>query len=308
MSNAMKFIKKINLIKENNKVHHPYFMSFILCFLSSFAQIQAQAAIMVHDDLNALTLQKPAQRIISLSPHLTENVFALGADSQLLATIQGSDFPLAAKTVPRIGSYAGLKLERIVQLKPDLIIAWHDGTSAREIAQLRRLGFLVWVSRPKSLNQVATEFRTLGRLTGHEKTANALASEYEIQLTQLKNKGLIDKKLPLKTFFQVSGQPLFTINQTTFIHQMLQTCRFENVFASAVQVSPQVSIENVLMTQAQVIFSFNQQELTPWLAWKNLPAVKNKRLYFVDANEFSRPSLSLLKGMKTLCQLRAKLP
>jgi ABC-type Fe3+-hydroxamate transport system substrate-binding protein len=89
---------------------------------------------------------------------------------------------------------------------------------------------------------------------------------------------------------------------------MLQTCRFENVFASAVQVSPQVSIEKVLMTQAQVIFSFNQQELTPWLAWKNLPAVKNKHLYFVDANEFSRPSLNLLKGVKTLCQLRAKLP
>lgn len=304
----MKFIKKIKSIKENNKVYHAYFMGLLLAFLSSFGLMPAQAALVVHDELNALTLQKPAQRIISLSPHLTENLFTLGASSQLLATIQGSDFPLAAKKVPIIGSYAGLKLERIVQLKPDLIIAWQDGTSAREIAQLRRLGFLVWISRPRSLNEVATEFRTLGRLTGHEKTANALASEYEIQLKQLKNNGLIDKKLPLKTFFQVSGQPLFTINQTTFIHQMLQTCRFENVFASVVQVSPQVSVENVLMTQAQVIFSFNQQELMPWLAWKNLPAVKNKRLYFVDANEFSRPSLSLLKGVKTLCQLRAKLP
>ena len=294
--------------KVNKQVNNAYIMRFLLCYLALFAQIPAQAAIVVNDEFNALTLQKPAQRIISLSPHLTENLFTLGADSQLLATIQGSDFPLAAKKVPIIGSYAGLKLERIVELKPDLIIAWKDGTSAREIAQLRRLGFLVWISRPKSLNDVATEFRILGRLTGHEKTANALASEYEIQLKQLKNNGLIDKKLPLKTFFQVSGQPLFTINQTTFIHQMLQTCRFENVFASVVQVSPQVSVENVLMTQAQVIFSFNKQELMPWLAWKNLPAVKNKRLYFVDANEFSRPSLTLLKGVKTLCQLRAKLP
>lgn len=287
-------------------MNNAYFMSLTLYFLSSFTLFAAQAPIMVNDDLNTLVLQKPAQRIISLSPHLTENLFTLGAYPQLLATIEGSDFPLEAKTVPRIGRYSGLKLERIVQLKPDLIIAWQDGTSAREIAQLRRLGFLVWISRPKLLNDVATEFRTLGRLTGHEKKANTLASEYEFQLTQLKNNGLSEKRPPLKTFFQVSGQPLFTINQTTFIHQMLQTCHFDNVFASAVQVSPQVSVEKVLMTQAQVIFSFNQQELTSWLAWKNLPAVKNKRLYFVDANEFSRPSLNLLKGVKTLCQLRAK--
>ncbi|MBY0346184.1 MAG: cobalamin-binding protein [Neisseriaceae bacterium] len=265
----------------------------------------AQAALIVNDELNALTLQKPAQHIISLSPHLTENLFILGAQQQLLATIEGSDFPSEAKILPRIGSYSGLKLERIVQMKPDLIIAWKDGTSARDIAQLRRLGFLVWVSHPLSFNEVAAEFRTLGRLTGHEKKANILANEYEFQL---KSTVLNDKIPNLKTFFQIGDQPIFTINRTTFIHQMLQNCHFENVFASAIQVSPQVSVEKVLMTQAQVIFSFNKKELTQWLYWENLPAVKKNHLYVLDPNDFSRPSLNLLKGVKTLCQLRAKLP
>ena len=126
-----------------------------LCLLAAAAA--AQAGIVVHDDAGrTVRLAAPARRIVSLAPHITENLYAAGAGSHIVGVSAYSDYPAAAKKLPRVGSAASLDLEAILALKPDLVIAWDSGNQAGQLAKLRALGLPLFVSRPLKLGDIAT--------------------------------------------------------------------------------------------------------------------------------------------------------
>ena len=144
-------------------------------------------AVEVTDDLgHAVVLERSAQRIVSLAPHLTELLYAAGAGARVVGAVDYSDYPAAAKTITRIGAYSNIDLETVVALQPDLIVAWHTGNSPWQIDHLRRLGFTLYLSEPRRLGEIPDTLERLGRLVGTAAAAGRAAKAFRAKHRILK--------------------------------------------------------------------------------------------------------------------------
>ncbi|HET9679563.1 MAG TPA: cobalamin-binding protein, partial [Gammaproteobacteria bacterium] len=212
----------------------------------------ASAQITITDDQGTeITLEKPAERVISLAPHLTEQVYAAGAGNTLVAVSSYSDYPVEAKSLPEVGDAFRVDMEQIVALKPDLVLAWASGTPTAAIQQMRALGFSVAVFEPQSLQDIATNLVTIGRLTGNEASAQQAAKDFFKRLADLRQQ--YADKTPVRVFFEISARPLFTINGDHFINDVLTLCGGTNIFADLTTLAPAVSMEAVLARDPQAI-------------------------------------------------------
>jgi len=273
----------------------------LCCFVGS-----ARAEISVVDSTGtALILPQPAQRIVSLSPHLTELLFAAGAGQQLVGTVDYSDYPQAALEIPRVGAYNSISYEAIVNLSPDLVLAWGTGNGGEMIARLKALGLKVYVDEPGSLRSIGETLGNLGQLAGTQRQANYAQSKYWHKLSDLRR--LYSQQRPLSVFYQIWNEPLLTINGEHLISEVIQLCGGRNVFASALPLVPKLSVESVIAANPQVIVASGEERqrrewLKAWQAWPMLDAVKSKRLYFVPASLLQRHTPRILEGAELLCE------
>ena len=175
-------------------------------------------------------LANPAKRIIALSPHAVEMLYAIGAGDKIVATTDYADYPEAAKKIPRIGGYYGIQMERVMELNPDLIVVWDSGNKAEDINQLRTLGFNLYGSDPKTLEGVAKELEELGQLTGHVEEASKAAAAYRAELSRLRSDNA--SKSEPKVFYQLWSTPLMTVSKNSWIQQIISVCHGQNVFSS----------------------------------------------------------------------------
>lgn len=276
----------------------------LLVLLCLVAPVQAEINV-IDSTGTALTLDQPARRIVSLTPHLTEQLFAIGAGEQIVATVDYSDYPPAALAIPRIGSNNAISYESIVGLSPDLVLAWQSGNGSEMITRLKALGLKVYVDEPDSLAAIGTALGTLGRLTGREREAKHAVTRYQRKLQELRR--LYSQQQPLSVFYQVWHEPLLTINGEHMISEVIELCGGRNVFAGALALVPKLSVESVLAFNPQVIVASGEERqrrewLKAWQAWPMLDAVKSKRLYFVPASLLQRHTPRILKGAESLCQ------
>ena len=267
--------------------------------LSSISLILPAAESTASDDLQ----DKPhAKRIIALSPHGVEMLFAIGAGDSIVATTDYADFPAAAKNIPSIGGYYGIQIERVIELNPDLIVVWQSGNKIEDINQLRDLGFTVVNSDPKSLADVATDIELLGKLTGHSVKAKQVADDYRQQLADITLQN--QTKPAVKVFYQLWSTPLMTVSKGSWIQNLIEVCHGENVFYNAASEYPQISIENVLLTGAQVILQSQDEGNIlgiNWSDWPELPAVKNQHIYQFDADLLHRATPRAIQGVNAVC-------
>ncbi len=249
-------------------------------------------------------LAAPATRIIALSPHSVEMLYAIGAGENIIATADYADYPEAAKAIPRIGGDYGVQIERVLTLNPDLIVLWDSGNRAEDINQLKNLGFNLYISSPKHLEDVASELEQLGKLTGHEQQAQQLAGDYRAELASLK-KANAAKAAP-RVFYQLWSTPLMTISKDSWVQQIIEVCHGQNVFFDAASDYPQVSLENVLLTLPEVILQTNEEAYVKgldWQSWNDIPAVKNHHIYQLNADLLHRASPRALLGVRSLCDV-----
>lgn len=265
----------------------------------------ATAAISFEDASgHTLTIEPPARRIISLAPHLTELLFAIGAGDRLVATARYSDYPAAAKTIPRIGDAHNLDIERILALAPDLILGWKSGNPAGQLQKLQQLGLPIYISEPEQLDDIPALLETLGRLTGNTTRAAQAAAEFRRRAAALGRK--YRDRPPVSVFYQIWDDPLFTIAGDHIINDVIRLCGGRNVFAGIDQLAPQVSIEAVLAVAPEVIVASGgsgekRAGLDDWQAWPRLPAVRNGQLYYINPDYLQRHTPRLLKGAAKLC-------
>ena len=276
-------------------------LSLLCCLFFAGLSRSAFGAYQAVDDRGVVVrLRYPAVRVISLAPDLTETVFAIGAGNALVGVVRGSDFPVAASKLPRVGSYLGLDMEAIVALHPDLIVAWGDGFS-RQLAILKKWGIPVYVSRPRDLQALPRLMRHLGVLLGVPLQATQAASAYSRELTQLQRRYAATR--PVTVFFQLGNYSLLTVNQDSWINQMLVMCGGRNIFAEARLPVPEVSMESVAALDPEVII--NSSTTTAWKQrWQplaTLRAVKQHRLYTIDPDVIERMGPRALQGVKQLC-------
>lgn len=245
---------------------------------------------------------QPAKRIIALSPHAVEMLYAIGAGDTIVAATDYADYPEAAKKIPRIGGYYGIQMERVMELNPDLIVVWDSGNKAEDINQLKTLGFNLYGSDPKTLEGVAKELEELGQLTGHVEEASKAAAAYRAELIRLRVENA--KKSEPKVFYQLWSTPLMTVSKNSWIQEIMSVCHGQNVFYDADSDYPQVSLENVLLTLPDVILQSEEEgnvKGVDWRQWPEIPAVKNQHIYQLNADLLHRATPRVLLGVQALC-------
>jgi iron complex transport system substrate-binding protein len=276
------------------------FALLLLCWLTA-----VQAEVAVTDDAgNALKLPQPARRIVSLAPHLTELLFAAGAGGQVVAAVEYSNFPEAAKSLPRIGSYAAFDLERIAALKPDLAVAWGSGNPPGPVAQLRRLGIPVFVSEPQRLEDIVSSLERLGRLAGTEAAARQASADFERRRAALvaRHAG----KRAVTVFYEIWNQPLMTVGGAHLISAVMALCGGRNVFVDVTQPAATIGLEAVLRADPEAIVASGMGEARPdwldeWKRWPQLAAVRRDNLFFVPPDLLQRHTPRILDGAERLC-------
>ena len=268
------------------------------------AGVSAHAAVTVKDDDgNTVTVQKPAQRVISLAPHVTELLFAAGGGSHVVGVVAYSDFPEAAKQVPQVGSNRELDLERIIALKPDLFVVWRHGSSERQIEMVRKLGVPVYHSEPHKLEDIPASLLKLGQLMGTEAVARPAAADLSRQLASLRAQ--YANRAPVRSFYQVWDKPLYTLNGAHIVSDALRLCGGENIFARLPVTAPVVSVEGVLQENPEAIFATAEKNyggVSMWKPYGSLTAVRNDNLFTIDGNLLNRSGPRMIAGAAMLCE------
>jgi iron complex transport system substrate-binding protein len=270
------------------------------------AATYARAGVTVQDDRgNTVSLARPAERIVSLAPHATELLFAAGAGSRMVGAVDWSDFPPAAREVPRVGSYVQPDLERIVALKPDLVVAWYSGNEPRLVERLRALGYPVYVSEMRALEEVPAGIERLGRLAGTDAAASRAAADFRARRDRLQKSYAAG--VPVRVFYQIWDKPLMTINNEHLITRVMELCGGRNVFGDLPTLTPHLDVEGVLVANPQAIVASGMGEARPdwldhWRRWPDLTAVKNGHLFFVPPDFLQRPTPRILDGAQQMCE------
>lgn len=294
--------------------YRPYRRSLIVVGLLIMAlqpftgrsQAAAMPITVTDDNGRQLTLTASPQRIVSLSPNITEILFDLGAGSRIIGTIDQSNHPDEARQIVRIGDHHGVDIEAIVSLKPDLIISWPSGNLPRQLQTLERLGLTLYASDAQRLKDIPRTIQNLGRLTGTDERATELAGEFQRRLQSLQDR--YRDRPTVSVFVQIWAKPLMTVNDQQLISDVIHLCGGRNVFGDLTTLTPRVSTEAVLQANPDVIISTSENgddplSLHDWHRWPTLKATQDGRLYGIDPNIISSPTPRILDGAERMCRL-----
>ncbi|MDR0934673.1 MAG: cobalamin-binding protein [Burkholderiaceae bacterium] len=280
------------------KTRNPLLL-FLLCLLV----IPVQAVSVVDDNGRTVTLPGPARRIISAAPHITELLYESGGEGHIAGVTSYSDYPESAKTLPLVGDNRRLDMERVLSLKPDLLIAWSGGAPVRQIAQLERYGIPVFYSDPKKLEDIPETLIRFGILLGQPETGREKAAAWRKRLAALKKQ--YENRPVLSVFYQVSERPLYTLNGKHIISEGIQLCGGRNIFSDLAVLAPRVSLEAVLERNPDVILisgsGGSSSGAAFWQRFSIVEAVRKHHIFQVDADRMDRPGPRLLEGISALC-------
>lgn len=244
---------------------------------------------------------EPARRIVTLAPHLAELVHAAGAGDHLVGVSEWSDYPPGVEQLPRVGNAFQVDQERLAALAPDLVLAWRGGNPDRLLARLAQRGYRVVALETATLEDVALQLETIGRLAGTTEVAAQAAHRYREALAALRAEQ--SGKAELRVFYQVSWQPLYTIGGPQLISRVIALCGGRNVFEEVETLAPAVGLEAVVARDPQVILggSGRADQFDGWQRWESVSAVAGGHLYAVDGNLVTRPAPRILAGARQVC-------
>lgn len=269
----------------------------LVCLLPA----QAAAIRLVDDAGRSLEFERPPERIVSLTPHLTELLFAVGAGAQVVGVDSASDHPQAARAIPRVGDFSHVNFERVLALKPDLVVAWVGGNRPADIHGLEKMGLRVLHTQAGRLDDVARLLRLIGQASGHAGEGEAAARDFSRRLAALR--AAPGPRPPVGVFYQVWDRPLMTVGGGHWISDALVLCGARNVFADLRPASPVVSREAVVRRAPQLIMGGSDAPdlRRSWRRFASVPAVKRDAFVQVDADRLHRPSPRLIEGVAEVC-------
>jgi iron complex transport system substrate-binding protein len=270
-------------------------------FLCSFLLSTTAFAVSALDsDGRRVTLNAPAQRIVSLAPHVTEQLFAAGAGSKIVGASEYSDYPEEAKKLPRVASSGTVNLEMVLALKPDLVVAWRLEATAAALTRLESLGVPVFYSEPRRLAEIPEAIEALGELAGTLATAKPLARALRDELARLNAE--YSARRPVTIFYQISERPLMTVGGGQFVSDAIDLCGGRNIFAGATVMAPMVNVESVIAADPEAIITTHESGLAYWRRFPGLFAVEAENLYTVPMNEMHRHGPRAIGATRLLCQ------
>jgi iron complex transport system substrate-binding protein len=276
----------------------------VVCASGALWSFAAGAAIELRDDRGTVVrLSAPAQRIVALAPNLTELAYAAGAGQRLVGVARFSDYPAAARRVTQVGDAARVDVERILALKPHLVLAWKSGNQAGDIEKLARLGHVVVVTEPVRLTDIPRLLRIIGALAGTAPTAERAARAFEEAVRSLRARYARTRKV--RAFYEVWHRPLITVSGGHMISDVISICGGINVFAATPGLTPTVSLEAVVAAGAEVVLggARSGSEADFRREWRQAPVAVLRSLpaFYVDPDLIQRQTPRILDGAKSVC-------
>jgi iron complex transport system substrate-binding protein len=279
-------------------------VSALICGCLVFASVAGAQPVSVTDDRGrTLTLARPAQRIVTLAPSLAELAYAAGAGGRLVGVARFSHFPPAARGLPQIGDAVRVDFERIVALKPDLVLAWRSGNSAADIERLERLGYAAHVSEPGRLGDIPRQLRAIGALAGTAPDAEKAAAGFEREIAALRQRHASARKV--RVFYEIWRKPLMTVNGAHLISDVIALCGGENVFAEASQLTPTVAVEAVIAAKPEVILgggsADGEKEFTAQWRAAAVQPLRELPAYYVNPDRIQQATPRIVEGAHAVC-------
>lgn len=266
----------------------------ILIFFIFFMPFIVFADSFVDSTGYELKIDNPPERIISLAPSITEELFSLGVQDIVVGVTTFCDRPKEAAKKEKIGTFLEPNLEKIISLKPDIIFATKEGHSKDMLDRLRSFGLKVFVfDECRDFNSIFNQYLLLGRIVGKEKEAQKTSESLKYRI------GLIEKKVAnskrKKIFWQVGVKPLVTVGPNTFVDDMIGLVGGINIAKDSKIRYPRYNREDVIRQNPDIIIlvtmgDVTEEELKNWQDYSVLEAVKQKKIYIVEARKFCSPT------------------
>lgn len=247
-------------------------------------------------------LPRPARRIVALSPHLVELVFAAGGGDRLVGVARHSDHPAAAQRLPVVGDAFAINLEAVARLRPDLILVWQSAVPPRQRERLRRLGLPVWESEIGTVEELAATLQALGTLMGTSQ-GDAAARRLRARWTALRQ--TYAGRRPVRVFYQVWQAPLMTLSDRHLIGSAIQACGGVNVFGRLAPLTPTVSWEAAVQADPELVAAATAEVGPLREAWSRFPrvaAVRQGQLAGLPADLLTRMGPRFIDGAQALCE------
>jgi iron complex transport system substrate-binding protein len=274
----------------------------ILTGMPFMAHVSSRA--FVDDAGRRLYLAKPPSRIVSLAPSITEMLFSLGLDEQIVGVTEFCDYPAAAKSKAKVG-YANPSIEVLVALRPELVVAPKDFLRPDLQTKLDQLKIPLFVLEAHTLEDIPLQIQTLGTMFERSATATGVARAIRQRMADIRR--MVETQPPTRVLYVLNSQPLITVGPGSFIHQMIGLAGGINIAAQAGTAYPRLSMETVLKEDPEVlIFPSGETETVPrseqeqWRRWDSLSAVKRRRFHEVSSNLLNRPGPRIVEGLEQL--------
>ncbi len=284
-------------------------MTILSISILLWASVSYSASLKFKDEVGReVTFSFPPRKIVSLAPNITEILFSLGLDEEIAGVSIHCNFPEKAKTKTQVGSYISLDLERIVSIKPDLIIATGAGNTRDMVERLEKLGFPTYVLFPKNFNDILQSIRHLGQVVNRENEAKRMIQEMESRRQRIIE---LTRGLPRpRVFLQIGDAPIVTVGKGSFADDLIHLAGGENIAGNEKEMYPRLAMEEILKRAPEVILvsSMNPKgeypkTLQEWTRWKMIPAIKNGRLHLVNSDLIDRPSPRIIDGLEEIARI-----
>jgi iron complex transport system substrate-binding protein len=283
-------------------------MTILFITVLLWASFSYSATLKLKDEVGReVTFSFPPKRIVSLAPNITEILFSLGLDEEVVGVSIHCNYPEKAKSRVKVGSYISVDFERVISLRPDLVIATGAGNPREMVERLERLGFPTYAIFPKRFDDVLRSIRHLGQVVAKEKEALSI-----IESMHRRKETVIERTKNLsrpKVFLQIGEAPIVTVGKGSFADDLIRLSGGENISGNDREMYPRLGMEEILKRSPEVILisSMNpkgdyEKAFREWERWKMIPAVKHGRIYLIDSDLIDRPSPRIIEGLEEMAR------
>jgi iron complex transport system substrate-binding protein len=281
---------------------------FVTHLLFPFSAAEGKERLLIDEAGRNVRVPDTPKSIVSLAPNITEILFALGLDEEIAGVTDFCDYPEAALRKPRIGGFSNPSIEKIVSLKPDLILAARDGNQAETVNRLTELGLPVYWIDPKGFDGVMKTIRNVGDVVGRHEESKGIIKRMVAKKENIASRiHLLSKP---RVFFQVGDAPIVTVGKGTLGDDLIRLAGGRSISENEPMGYPVYGIETILSKAPEVIIisSMDSKKNYPnlikrWEHWKSLPAVRMNAIHVVDSNLTDRPTHRIVEGLGVMATM-----
>lgn len=262
----------------------------------------------IDDTSFSLHFDNPPQRIVSVSPSVTEIIGVIDADSKLVGVSLYSYCPASVKSLPKVGSYVKPNIEQIIFLNPDLVVMSYEGAPRSDVDKLRKLNLNIAVLRSEKVSDIIKNINWLGEVLQHQKEAKEAAGNLERRYEQIRS---LVKEIPKpRTFYSIALNPIVSVGAKSFINSLIHDAGGINITGNIDQAYPKLTIESVIaMSPDVLVFSSGmgneldmENQMPFWNRWKKIPAVRDRRFVEVNHDIINRPGPRVVQALASIAQ------